>query len=128
MRDQMHFGSEPEVERLQVWQDRIDGSLAVVRDQERGIVRALRISAPLEDLEMPAIAFRACFRPTGFVIGQTDPDGPPSLAVGFAMRVFERESADYIRAVLAEAERRGYDDLAKVARQALALRGASEAA
>jgi hypothetical protein len=117
---------EQAIERLQVWEDRIDQSLAVVSGYNGSSVNAIRLDG--EQLTMPAIAFRACFTPTGAVIGDGGPDGPPSLAVQAARRKCSQMSNEWVRDLLAAAERRGYHDLAQVARQELALRGLSEAA
>jgi hypothetical protein len=50
------------------------------------------------------------------------PDGPPSLLEQAVISALLRRRARYLRELLAEAERRGQPDLARVARQALAWR------
>ena len=53
---------------------------------------------------------------------QRRPDGPPSLLDQAVISALLRRPARYLRELLAEAERRGQPDLARLARQVLAWR------
>jgi hypothetical protein len=53
---------------------------------------------------------------------QRRPDGPPSLLEHAVISALLRRRARYLAELLAEAERRGQPDLARLARQVLAWR------
>lgn len=117
----------PRIDRGQVWRERATGRLVAIAAVNAGVVSLLDPEHG-EEAAIPQQSFRAHFEYTGLALREPDPDAAPSAIEAATLRGLERRPTTWLRELVAAADERGMADLARLAHQALALRGESPGA
>lgn len=112
------------IERRQVWRERATGRLVAIAAVDAGIVSVLDPERG-EEAVLTQPRFRARFDYTGLALREPNPDAAPSAIDAATLRGVERRPTAWLRELEAAADQRGVAKLARLARQALALRGES---
>jgi len=110
------------IDRRQVWRERATGRLVVIAAVNARVVSVLD-PARGEEAAIATPRLRARFDYTGLALHEPDPDAPPSAIDAATLQGLERRPTAWLRELAAAAEERGVGELARLARQALALRG-----
>jgi hypothetical protein len=117
----------PRIGRGQVWRERATGRLVAIAAVNARVV-SLRDPERGEEAAIPDESFRARFEFAGLAVREPDPDAAPSAIEAATLRGLERRPTTWLRELLAAADGRGMAGLARLAHQALALRGESPGA
>jgi hypothetical protein len=110
------------IELSQVWRERASGRLVAVAAVNAGVVSVLDPER-VEEAAVSERRFRVRFEYAGLALREPDPDAAPSAVDAATLRGLERRPTPWLRQLVAVADGRGVAELARLGRQALALRG-----
>lgn len=115
--------AQPQIEPREVWRERETGRLVVIAAAHDG---AVSVADPerSEQMVVSEARFRARFESSGGPpLHEHDPDGQPSAIDTATLCGLEQRPAPWLRELAMVTDERGLADLARLVRQALALRG-----